>query len=170
MLCDKCKSKNAMVHYKQVINGQVTEYNLCEDCAKSIEQPISFDNFFKGFMDIGYGDTLSKSERRSISRHQCPTCGYTIQDLQTSGKIGCSDCYKTFRDRLNPLLRNIHGSNIHIGKNSNRSIANNINEEEGNNRELLELKAQLLKAIENEEYEKAAELRDRIKAIEGGEA
>lgn len=171
MLCEKCKAKNAVVHYKQVINGEVTEYNLCQECAKDIEKPISFDNFFKGFMDIGYGEALSgMSGVKSIPIHKCPVCGYTLEDLQSTGKLGCKECYSAFRDRLNPLLKNIHGSNRHISLDRENSALNEDKNETGANRELLELKAELLKAIESEEYEKAAEIRDKIRGIERGEA
>ena len=91
----------------------------------------------------------------------CPSCHMSYQDFTRTGKIGCSDCYKTFALALEPLLRRIHGSSTHIGKIPNRAGGTLSLKQE-----ILNLRKQITKYVEAEEYEQAAVLRDRIKVLE----
>ena len=91
----------------------------------------------------------------------CPNCGMTYQDFVHSGKIGCSVCYTTFRKQLMPLLKRIHGAVLHSGKIPKRSGGVLVVQHE-----IDVLKDKLQAAIKTEEYEKAAEYRDKIRALE----
>jgi protein arginine kinase activator len=92
---------------------------------------------------------------------RCRICGMSYRDFARAGRLGCSRCYETFEDRLDPLLRRIHGSGRHMGKAPAKASG-----AARARRELEELRRQLSAAVAQEAYEKAAELRDRIKAIE----
>ena len=88
-------------------------------------------------------------------------CGLSYQDLAKQGRLGCETCYTTFGDRVNPLLRRIHGSTSHIGKVPSRA-SGRIRLK----RDLDDLRQALRKRITEEKYEEAAEIRDRIKSLE----
>jgi len=91
----------------------------------------------------------------------CQKCGMSYDEFQKVGKLGCSGCYETFGNRLKPILKRLHGSVEHSGK-----VPVKISKTLRTSKEIEELKGLLSKAVQNEEYEKAAEIRDRIKAIE----
>jgi protein arginine kinase activator len=99
---------------------------------------------------------------------KCQRCGLTYSEFRDGGRLGCSNCYQAFKDQIKPLLRRIHGSNVHIGKSPHMSQG--IFEKR---REIESLKMELGRAIETEDFEKAAEIRDRIRDLEqkgeGGE-
>lgn len=173
MLCDKCKVNQATVHIRQSINGNVREYDLCDKCAAASnifnEANMSFDNMFEGFLNgmgkggMLYGDGFYPNKGTDV----CNVCGATFEDFVNGGKLGCPDCYDTFRDRLRGVLKNIQAGAKHTGKGSAdarrikaQTAPKELTEEE-------KLKNELELAVKNEEYEKAAELRDRIKALKG---
>ncbi len=175
MLCDKCKSNQATVHIRQNINGNVREYDLCDKCAAASnllnDTNMSFDNLFEGFLNgmgqggMLYGDGLFTSKGTDV----CGACGATFDDFVNGGKLGCPDCYDTFRDRVRGVLKNIQGSVKHTGKGSDearrikaKTAPKELTEEE-------KLKNELDLAIRNEEYERAAEIRDKIRALNGKE-
>lgn len=91
----------------------------------------------------------------------CPQCGLTAEDFNKTGRLGCSECYKTFGSELAIVLRRLHGRNQHVGKipalNPTQVAARN---------ELLSLRRALKQAVDHEQFEKAAELRDRINVVE----
>lgn len=161
MLCEKCKKNSATIFYQQIINGEKQEFHLCEDCAAKMQGTASFDSMFKGFLDsfmdmgsVGYANQGS---------FYCPSCNMTFDEFRRTGKIGCSDCYNAFKNQLAPVLKNIQGSIRHSGK-----VPKKAGAELYTRREIENLKSELKSAVENEEFEKAAELRDKIKALEGG--
>jgi protein arginine kinase activator len=173
MLCDRCKANQATVHIRQSINGTVREYDLCDKCAAASnmlnESAMSFDNLFEGFLNgMGYGSSglpYGVGHSHSNTTNVCGTCGSTFEDFVNGGKLGCPECYDTFRDRMRGVLKNIQGSYKHTGKGSDearrlkaQTAPKELTEEE-------KLKNELELAIKNEEYEKAAELRDKIKAL-----
>jgi protein arginine kinase activator len=174
MLCDKCKQKQADVFYRQEINGEVHEYHLCEDCAAQSEllsNNMSFDNLFEGFLNgMGQGGMLyGDGHLPHKGTDVCGSCGATFADFTNSGRLGCPDCYDTFRNRLRGALKSIQGgATKHTGKGSAearrlkaQTAPKELTEEE-------RLKTELDTAIKNEEYEKAAELRDKIRALKNG--
>lgn len=169
MLCDKCKERPATVHYTQIINGVKTEMNLCQQCASeegllnneafsafSNFTPFSVQNLLSGLMDF-------LPDIGEIANHplKCENCGLTYDNFKESGRLGCSHCYEAFSDELNPLMRRIHGSIDHRGKIPKKS-GGRIKAK----REIDELKEQLEKAVKEEAYERAAELRDKIRELE----
>lgn len=172
MLCDRCKTNQATVHIRQNINGDVREYDLCDKCAAASgidpfsEANMSFDNMFESFLNgMGQGGLLYGTALGDKSTDVCGTCGATFNDFVNSGKLGCPSCYDTFRGRLRNVLKNIQGSAKHTGKGSDearrlkaQTAPKELTEEE-------KLRNELEAAVKAEEYEKAAELRDKIKAL-----
>jgi len=168
MLCEKCKKNIATVHYQKVVNGNKTEYHLCNDCAKQLnintEINFNFNNMFEdflgGFIGLGHDDWFSANQGG------CNSCGNTLLDFKNSGKLGCADCYTTFEDQFDEILRNVQGNNRHIGKIPGR-IRNYINQPVKEETEVDKLKSKLNELVKNEEYEQAAKIRDEIKKLEG---
>jgi protein arginine kinase activator len=165
MLCEKCQKKVACVHITKVNNNQKIEKHLCEDCAKemgevnfsslSLDNKLSVQDFLKGMFSFA-------SEPEVPQNSTCNNCGLSYSEFSRNGKLGCSYCYGTFSDRLEPLLRRIHGASNHTGK-----IPVRTGEVFTSRQKLKKLKQQLTDCISNEEYEMAAKLRDEIRAIEG---
>ena len=166
MLCQNCGERPATVHVTRVVNGEKTESHLCEVCAGSMSElglmsasPFSIHNLLGSLMHSGH-------ETVTPPRTVCPTCGMTYAEFARTSLLGCTDCYAAFQPQLDPLLRRIQGSVEHVGKTPHRTGA-----AANPRRELERLRQELQHAIEEEAFERAAELRDRIKELEqGGEA
>ena len=162
MLCEECQKRTACVHITKVNNSQKTEKHLCEYCAQkagefhfSSDDGLSVQDLLKGMFTQGYVETLQKATI------VCPNCGMSYNDFSHNGKIGCSVCYSAFADRLGRMMRRIHGANAHTGKVPRRTGGALVARQNLN-----KLKRQLATCISNEEYEKAATLRDEIRQIE----
>ncbi len=167
MLCQNCGKYEATTHIKRVVNGDTTEMHLCADCAQHLGYGdmfsgfgLNLDDFFGGFLE----DTALKLAPSTQQR--CPKCGNTFGDIVHSGKIGCSECYRTFYDKLLPSLQRIHGRIKHSGKHLEAPAVSKPVEEAAPKSELEQLREDLQKAIEQQEFEQAAVLRDKIKALE----
>jgi protein arginine kinase activator len=102
-----------------------------------------------------------RSGKKGQKIKKCPTCGMTFEDFSKVGRLGCGECYRTFRPELTDLLRRIHGSPKHRGKSTIEPPTETVQPV----REERKLREELRKAIENEEFEKAASLRDQIKSL-----
>lgn len=164
MLCQNCGKCEATTHIKRIVNGEATEAHLCSDCAKALGYNDVFPDFGFNFADM-LGSFFNESTVGALSNGivRCEKCGSTFNDIVKSGKIGCSDCYKTFYDKLLPSFERIHGRTHHEGKTANQTPEiKKLNKTD-------ELKAKLEKAVSEQNYEEAAKLRDEIKKIESEE-
>ena len=167
MKCQKCGNNNANTHIKTIVNGEFREYDLCSECAKKMGYTNIFsdiDSEFSGFLGSFFGNALPA---RSQATH-CDFCGSTYSDIVKTGQVGCANCYEVFESLLLPSIRKIHGNTTHCGKNSTASqkLAVKKQEEKTDKEKLAELKAELEKAINEQNFEYAAELRDKIKEME----
>ena len=166
MVCDACKQQQATVHLTEIVNDQMTELHLCEACAKQkgteVESHFGLADLLSGLAEMGKAQETE--EEAEVSARACPTCGMTYEDFRKVGRLGCAECYTTFKRNLASLLKRIHGSPHHLGKSPARLV-----KPPRAKSELAELKRQLERAIELEEFEKAAQLRDQIRDIEHGE-
>jgi protein arginine kinase activator len=161
MLCDSCKERDAVVHVTQIQGSAVTQLNLCEKCAaeRGVETTVAVPKHPLGeFLHaVQQQVTLPNAEGA-----KCHFCGMTLKEFRTAGRWGCARCYATFEQSMRDLLRRVHGSSRHVGRNYRAP------EGEGLARatELTDLREQLRRAIESEQFELAADLRDKIKVLE----
>ena len=154
MLCENCGKNVATVHYEQIINGVRTEKHLCAECAKKLEM----DSFM--FEPSNFFAPLFSNKIERTAR-VCKTCGCTEQEFLDTQFVGCPDCYDTFQDLIEPMIQRIHGSTKHKTARIAAKPHNELSEVD-------KLKNELNDAVEKQEYEKAAKLRDRIKELENG--
>ncbi len=166
MQCDICGKKKATVHLTEIIDEQMTELHLCEDCAKEksvqMEQQFGLADLLAGLADFG------KPAKNSVEKVKlvCSNCGLSYDEFRKLGRLGCSQCYSSFKDNLAGLLKRIHGAPRHVGKRPVHMPAGPLVTEEKETEDLEELKTRLHKAIEMEQFEEAARLRDKIRGLE----
>lgn len=160
MLCTKCKKEQATFFYTQNINGKETSAALCKSCAKQsgIDSSDILSPLFHPFAE-------SKVQKRDSGK-TCNLCGLTFSDILSLGKVGCPDCYNTFRQELRDTIRSIHGTAKHVGLTPERSTAITPEPQKEPSEEEM-LRVALEAAIRDENYEEAARLRDRIKELKG---
>lgn len=161
MLCDQCRERDAVVHLTQIVEQAVSQVHLCEKCAaeRGIETTAAMPKH-------PLGDFLQAVQQQASQlpgdAARCAHCGITLRDFRASGRLGCAHCYGAFEQSLRELLRRVHGSTRHEGWRY-----------EGGDPEVMrrdiqlgELRRRLQKAIEGEEFETAATLRDQIRGLE----
>lgn len=195
MLCQNCGKNEVNFKYTQIINGVKKEMALCDKCAKSLgletldfSMPIDFSSFLGDFFNIEETDLLPNFTQ--IQTLKCKNCGMTYQEFVDSGKFGCSHCYDVFANKLDPVLKNIHGSINHVGRRSRlinkekKLDLENIKKEnvkkettqnkdiqkedkiDNKNVKIEKLNEELKLAIKEERYEDAAKIRDEIKKFQ----
>lgn len=165
MLCDNCKKRQATIRYEENINGEKKKVNLCAICSN--ELGILSHNLMDNMLFSFFDDPLSIGYEKAKTE-KCSKCGYTYYNYAKTGLLGCDECYRTFENKLTPILKKLHGKSQHINVQGNRKINTKKSIEKDNDINLNKidvLKKELNKAIEKEEYEKAAEIRDKIKAL-----
>jgi len=167
MLCDRCKQRTATVHVTKITNGEKSEQHLCEECSKELqnlafagESGFSLNKFLANILSC---DSSLSGQESGLAMERCDNCGLTYGQFTQGGKLGCSQCYTVFQDKLDPLLRRIHSSGLHKGKVPERTGGLLKME-----KEIEALKKQLGNLVAREEYEQAAEVRDQIKELERG--
>jgi protein arginine kinase activator len=162
VLCKICGVRPAKIHYTEIVNDNVINLDLCVECAqeRGIDVPTS-GSYEMGDLAAGLIDTLVDSKSEQIGKVHCSLCGYAYSSFRQIGRFGCPECYQSFRSQILPLLRQIHGSTTHRGKSPEQ-----LGPQAELKRELVRLKEELARLVELEEYEKAAEVRDKIKEME----
>ena len=161
MQCCVCKEKPATVHLTQIVGEKMQKLDLCEDCAKAkgINDPTSFA---MADLMLGLGASQELDPSAGAVEIKCERCGFSQADFKKSGRLGCPECYQTFAEGLSGLLKSMHKGTRHVGK---VPEALRKTRESGDRLKLLQKK--LNKAIETEDFETAATLRDEIKALSG---
>ena len=161
MQCDVCAKKKATVHLTEIIDEQMSEMHLCEECARQkssqMEQQFGLADLLAGLGD--FSKQIKDAEKTNLV---CTNCAMSYDDFRKFGRLGCSKCYESFKTHLSTLLKKIHGSNQHFGKTPARIPQVERKKIEN----LQDLKNQLLTAIQTEDFEKAAQLRDKIREVE----
>jgi protein arginine kinase activator len=158
MLCDVCKCNDATVFLTQIVEGKMQKVNLCEGCSKDkgVQDPTGF-----ALADLLLGIGAAEEIEKGAPSARCPVCGFTQADFKKTGRLGCSACYVAFAEGLNSLLKAMHKGTEHVGKlpaRAQRTLALND--------QMKSLSEDLKKAVEQENYETAASLRDQIKQLE----
>lgn len=167
MLCERCHKEPATVYLNKTVNGKKQEIHLCSKCAMEVkglnsQNDISFESFLSSLLDINKS-IVNKYDKKDVI--SCSKCGMTYDEFKKKGKFGCSECYKTFANLLSPVIKRVHGSNVHVGKIPKRTGGKIIIR-----KQIQSLENQLKEAVVKEEYEDAAKFRDAIRALkkEGG--
>ncbi|MDE2028762.1 MAG: UvrB/UvrC motif-containing protein [Candidatus Omnitrophica bacterium] len=172
MTCDICGKKKATVHLTEIVDDQMSEMHLCEECARQkssqMEQQFGLADLLAGLADPG--KAAAKESEKNVLK--CSRCALLYEDFRKFGRLGCSECYTSFKEHLTGLLRKIHGSNKYLGKTpgaSQESGGKGLAEKPVAllpSDDLLDLKQQLKTAIAAEDFEKAAIIRDKIRNLE----
>ncbi len=166
-MCDQCKQRPATVRLTMVIDGQVQEKNLCHSCLDQVQQSVTDFNlnglvgFLSNFLSGSYAPQQEFDPNDVL---KCSECGTTYKEFRESGLLGCAHCYAAFAAPLEEILKSVHGNIQHVG-----SGPENLKESVSDTLKLDQLKQELQQAILTEEYERAAELRDRIRLMEKGQ-
>lgn len=168
MKCMECHERPATLHLTQIINGQKNEHHVCEQCAQkkgyhsSNEEGYSLHDLITGLfgsVQIGLQQEQLMEQEDLVECHQCQM---SFNEFRRIGRFGCAGCYDTFKYLLDPIFRRVHsGSLEHHGK---------IPKRQGGKlhvqKELAAYRLELSRLIEQEEFEQAAVIRDKIKQIE----
>ncbi|SFR69406.1 UvrB/UvrC motif-containing protein [Anaeromicropila populeti] len=175
MLCDKCHKREARIYCTEIVNGVKKEQYLCEECAAEyasfhleavgVSKEVNLGNLLSGLLDNVY-----KEEHKKLQESvKCKECGMTYEEFLTNGKFGCANCYEAFGKIFDKSLLQIQGSDKHIGK----IPKNFMSKTEKVISEITEIDKMSLKlqdAVEKEEFEEAARLRDLIRELRKKEA
>lgn len=159
MLCEYCGRNPAVLRVKTVADGEPAEYSLCAECARK----LGYGNLLI-VLGTGLDGILDKifpagGENAEVLRCKC--CGASFGDIVRSGKVGCAECYRTFSEQLTPLVRRIHGSVSHRGKTAGGNLPQVMPKGQ-----LSVMHRRLREAIENQNFEQAAAIQDRIRRLE----
>lgn len=156
MQCSRCQQRESVIQVHQIINDQSAVVHLCQQCA--LEQGIEVEASLESNPLTGF---LALLEQHPATAGACPGCGATLEDYRATGRLGCARCYATFAGPLRDLLRRIHGAAAHTGSrpdSAEDSLTTEARKEDLHN--------QLRRAIEHEQFERAAVLRDQLREIE----
>ncbi|MFQ5889888.1 MAG: UvrB/UvrC motif-containing protein [Gemmatimonadota bacterium] len=163
MRCDNCRERQAEIHLTQIENSELTTLHLCPTCANekglggaALAGKVPLADFLA---QIGKG---REETPPAAPAEPCPYCGTSAADFRKSGRLGCAQCYAHFEPQLRALLRRLHGSTQHVG----RLYLSEGSEVSDRLARLAGLRRRLQQAIETEDFESAAELRDRIHELE----
>ena len=161
MLCDNCKERDAVVHLTQIVESAVTQLHLCEKCAaeRGVETTVAPTKH-------PLGDFLQAVQNQLVVAQgdatRCTFCSMTYRDFKSTGRLGCAHCYGAFERSLRELLRRVHGNSRHAGRRYDPPRPETLEKAST----LGELRERLRRAIESEQFELAADLRDRIRILE----
>jgi protein arginine kinase activator len=157
MLCIVCKQNEAKVHLTQIVGDKMQKVDLCEDCAKNkgVNDPAGFS---LADLLLGLGASQELERGGGGEEIRCPNCGFTQADFKKAGRLGCSECYVTFAEGLESLLKTMHKGVRHVGK-----VPQALRQGRDLTNQLRLLQKRLDKAIHEEDFENAASLRDEIK-------
>jgi len=165
MKCQDCGERESTVRVTQIVNNEKVVLKLCKECAgrRGFHSPLDntpfpLANFLSGMLTKD--DSSLKSISMSASDLVCPNCGLDLEKFKNLGRFGCSQCYQTFREQLQDLLRRIHGSSLHRGK-----LPPMLSEDASLIKEQERLQEELQRAISSEDFERAADLRDKLKSL-----
>ncbi len=162
MVCDDCKKNQASIHFSQIVNNKKTELKLCHSCAEK----RGFTNAVQGGK-FGMGNLVLKIAAESATDEaeaSCPRCRLKYASFQKAGRLGCDHCYQAFEPQLRDLIKKIHGAETHSGK-----VPKNMEPVVATNRKIELQRKALRDAVQLEDFEKAAAIRDRIRKMENSE-
>lgn len=162
MLCEDCSEREAQIQLTVIESGEMRTLDLCSACATERGVPASSTPAPLADFLAQLG---SEESSEADAGDPCPFCGITEKEFRRTGRLGCSQCYAHFEPQLRGLLRRLHGSPQHVGK-----LYMSAGSEAGDRiARLSAMRRRLKRAVETEDFELAAELRDRIHEVEATE-
>lgn len=166
MICQDCKKREAQVHLTQIINNEKLSLSLCKECAtdRGFHSPLENIPFPLAEILSGLARSMGPGmANEADAALECEQCHLNFEEFTKQGRFGCGACYQAFRPRLEGIMRKIHGASLHRGQTPTlvlpgQDVDPSIREEE-------RLENELRKAIEQEDFERAVELRDKLRMI-----
>ena len=167
MLCQVCGKNPATVHFTEIVNSKMSELHVCDQCAhaRGIQPVQGKGKFWISDLIASMIDESATGDQERVGHIQCSGCGLLFSSFKETGRLGCPECYNAFSTQLKPMLRRIHGATRHVGKAPVRDAGRLLRRKERSR-----LHDELERAIEREDFETAAQLRDRIREAEAGAA
>ena len=164
MLCENCGKNEASIHLTQIQNNEMTTRHLCEPCAEQMGLSSGAP------ANAPLADFIAQMGKAIASvtvaaAGTCPSCGLNLADFKKTGRLGCARCYSVFDTSLRGLLRKLHGGTQHTGK---VYLPPHPSETDRTAR-VVSLRRSLARAVESEDFERAAGLRDQIRRLEAGQ-
>jgi protein arginine kinase activator len=160
MKCEICGLKDAVIHIRQIQKDLLHELHICEECAqekgliREEESELPIANLLSGLLEgkdvTGAGDV----------KDVCPRCGLKASEFRKQGKLGCPECFRAFEKDVKAIVSQMAARPRHTGKVPHTMV---IEQSAGSKGE--GLRDELREAVEREEYELAAQLRDRLKEL-----
>lgn len=178
MLCDNCQKNEATIHIKRVVEGKVRAIHLCADCAKEQEEQgavgaLGFNLAEVLFNIAGLRDIVPpepETEEETVedsgsdTTFSCPVCGWTMEKLrQSNGKLGCSECYRSFAVVIHDAFSRMQRGKIHMGKKPGDTRP--FQTRAALQLEIARCKKELSELVRREEYERAAVCRDKLNEL-----
>lgn len=154
MLCDECKQRQATYHKVTNVNGVVSEEHLCSVCEQKRKNGADFPLFDALFNNFGLGELPSSRPRKT-----CINCGMSLEDFFSVGEVGCEKCYDEFASQILPRIQRCQPRLTNVSKAP-------VEKKKERSPEYIKLKQDLAKALEIEDYEKAAQIHEQIKKME----
>jgi protein arginine kinase activator len=160
MKCEICGLKDAVIHIRQIQKDLLHELHICEECAqekgliREEESELPIANLLSGLLEgkdvVGAGDV----------KDACPKCGLKASEFRKQGKLGCPECFRAFEKDVRAIVSQMAARPRHTGK-----VPRAMALEQGTGQKGEGLRDELREAVEREEYELAAQLRDRLKEL-----
>ena len=170
MKCTNCGEREGVVNLTQIEDGEVRTGSLCAQCAKAkgIDTGLELAGTPLGGFLAALGESSEGPEIQDLLEEgRCGSCGATLKDFRETGRVGCADCYRTFDAPLRELLRRIHGSTHHTGmRHDDTGVPSEPGVLRASSSPVHQLREELRRAIEAEQFERAVELRDRLREHE----
>lgn len=160
MLCNVCGKGEATIHLTEIVNSQMLELHLCENCAHEKGSDLKTQSSFNELLS-GLNDLASLVGGQKKEELKCQVCGLTYEEFSRTGRLGCADCYHYFSKSLLSLIKKVQKGTQHVGKKPTKAP-----QETRTHMDLRDLQDRLQKSIQLEEFEEAARIRDEIKQLE----
>ena len=162
MICGKCQKNHATIHVTEVINGAKKEMHLCDECARGAGVGVKYNFTIADILgSLVESPKAARPAEAATPPLRCPDCGITYTEFKAKARLGCANDYEVFKQGLVPLLEKVHNSTQHVGK-APHTADSQIRKEN----ELARLKRDLEGHVKTEDFEKAAQVRDRIRVLE----